>query len=69
MDALFDAGEVILGGPFADGSGSMMILTARDVETARAVFQHDSWTQQDVLVVAEVKEWVIFLDVQDKPSV
>ena len=23
MDALFDAGEVILGGPFADGSGSM----------------------------------------------
>src|SRR2546427_961440 len=66
MDALFDAGEVILGGPFADGSGSMVILAAESVEAARATFQKDPWTQQDVLVAAEVKEWTIFLDARDK---
>lgn len=62
MDALFEAGEVILGGPFADGSGSMVILMAASVEAARATFQQDPWTQQDVLVVSEAKEWTIFLD-------
>ena len=66
MDALFDAGEVILGGPFADGSGSMVILVAESAEAARAIFQKDPWTQQDVLVAAEVKEWTIFLDGRDK---
>jgi uncharacterized protein len=66
MDALFDAGAVILGGPFADGSGSMVILAAESVEAARAIFQQDPWTQQDVLVAAEVKEWTIFLDARDK---
>ena len=66
MDALFDAGEVILGGPFADGSGSMVILAAESVEAARAVFQEDPWTHHDVLVAGEVKEWTIFLDGRDK---
>ncbi len=28
MDSLFEAGTVLLGGPFADGSGSMVILAA-----------------------------------------
>jgi len=66
MDALFDAGEVILGGPFADGSGSMVILAAESVEAARAIFQEDPWTLHDVLVAGEVKEWTLFLDGRDK---
>ena len=66
MDALFDAGAVILGGPFADGSGSMVILATESVETARAIFQKDPWAQQDVLVASEVKEWTIFLDARHK---
>ncbi len=66
MDLLFDAGEVILGGPFADGSGSMVILAAESAEAARAVFQEDPWTLHDVLVVTEAKEWTIFLDGRDR---
>ena len=62
MDALFAAGAVILGGPFADGSGSMVILMAESVEAARAIFREDPWERQDVLVAGEVKEWTIFLD-------
>ncbi|HXI91078.1 MAG TPA: YciI family protein [Blastocatellia bacterium] len=66
MDSLFEAGTVRLGGPFADGSGSMVILEAESVESAKAIFQNDPWAQQDVLVASEVKEWTIFLDARDK---
>jgi len=66
MDALFEAGTVILGGPFADGSGSMVILMAESAEAARAIFREDPWARQDVLVAGEVKEWTIFLDARDK---
>lgn len=62
MDALFDAGTVIMGGPFADGSGSMVILAAESLEAARAILQEDPWAVQDVLVSGEIKEWTIFLD-------
>ena len=66
MDSLFEAGKVILAGPFADGSGSMVILRAESVEVARATFQDDPWTQHDILVAGEIKEWTIFLDARDK---
>lgn len=62
MDALFEAGVVILGGPFADRSGSMVLLNAASVEQARALFQDDPWTRCDVLVVGDIREWCIFLD-------
>ena len=62
MDALFEAGTVILAGPFADGSGSMAILSAESEAAARAIYREDPWTQHDVLVAGEVKEWTIFLD-------
>ena len=66
VDALFAAGTVILAGPFADGSGSLAIVTAESAEAARAIFREDPWAQQDILVAGEVKEWTIFLDARDK---
>ena len=66
MDALFEAGDVILAGPFADGSGSMAILMADSAEAARAIYREDPWERQDVLVASEVKEWTIFLDGRNK---
>ena len=66
MDSLFEAGTVIFGGPFADGSGSMVILAAESIEAARAIFQDDPWVKRDVIVAGEFKEWTIFLDSRDK---
>ena len=66
MDHMFEAGTVIMGGPFADGSGSMVILTAESAEAARAIYRGDPWEQHDVLVASEVKEWTIFLDGRNK---
>jgi uncharacterized protein YciI len=68
VDALFDDGVVILAGPFADGSGSMVILDAESEQAARAIFQNDPWAQKDILVARDVKEWTIFLDARDRTS-
>ena len=66
MDALFDAGKVILAGPFADDSGSMVILTAESADDARAIFRADPWAHQDILIARDFKEWTIFLDSRKK---
>ena len=66
MDSLFEAGKVILAGPFADGSGSMVIVTAESVEEAESMFREDPWEPEDILVAGDFKEWTIFLDGRDK---
>jgi uncharacterized protein YciI len=66
MDELFDAGNVILAGPFADRSGSMVILAAESPDAALAIFREDPWARQDILVAVDAKEWTIFLDARDK---
>jgi uncharacterized protein YciI len=67
MDALFDAGRVILAGPFADDSGTMIILAADSVEEALATMRDDPWAKRDILVAADAKEWTIFLDSRSHP--
>jgi len=66
MDSLFEAGAVILGGPFADRTGSMVIVTADNAAGVREMFRTDPWTEHDVLVVDDVKEWIIFLDARER---
>jgi uncharacterized protein YciI len=68
MDDLFDRGVVVLGGPFADDSGSLVVLEAESPEAARAIYRGDPWTQRDILVVADAKEWTIFLDSRTRRS-
>jgi uncharacterized protein YciI len=65
MDALFEQGLIILGGPFADRTGSLVIVEAESAARVREIFRSDPWTERDVLVVADVKEWVIFLDARE----
>ena len=62
MDALFETGVILLGGPFADRTGSMVIVRADSAASVYEMFRTDPWTEHDVLAVSEVKEWIIFLD-------
>ena len=62
MDAMFETGAVILGGPFADRSGSLVIVRADSAAAARELYRDDPWTLHDVLLVDDVKEWIVFLD-------
>jgi uncharacterized protein YciI len=69
FDALFEAGAVVLGGPFTDRTGSMVVVHARDAGHVREMFRDDPWTVHDVLVAGEVKAWTIFLDGRDRRDV
>jgi uncharacterized protein YciI len=62
MDQLFDQGKIVLGGPMADGTGSLVIARAESVEAARAMFDTDPWALADILHVETAQEWTIFLD-------
>lgn len=62
MDALFETGAIILGGPFADRTGSLVVVAADNAARVYEMYRRDPWTERDVLVVADVKEWTIFLD-------
>jgi uncharacterized protein YciI len=66
MDALFETGVILLGGPFADRAGSLVIVSADSAARVRELFQGDPWTTHDVLAVADVKEWTIFLDARER---
>jgi uncharacterized protein YciI len=66
MDALFETGALILGGPFADRTGALVVVTAESAEQVREMYRRDPWTERDVLVVADVKEWTIFLDGRER---
>ena len=65
MDSLFESGVIILAGPFADKTGSMVIVAADNPNRVREMFRADPWTKHDVLVVFDVKEWTIFLDARE----
>ncbi len=62
MDALFDAGRIMLGGPFSDWSGALVIFYAEDEAAAQAMFADDPWTLHDILKPGQPKAWTIFLD-------
>ncbi len=68
MDAIFDTGVIVLGGPFADRTGSLVIVAADNAEQVREMYRRDPWSEQDVMVLGDVKEWTIFLDGRRQPS-
>jgi len=62
MNQLFHKGRVVLGGPYADYSRVLVIVTAQDADEARELFRDDPWNKAGVLVPSEVIEWQVFLD-------
>jgi uncharacterized protein YciI len=67
MDGLFEAGRVVLGGPYADYSRVLVIVEARDAEEASALFRGDPWEKAGILVSSQVIEWTVFLDSRRAP--
>ena len=47
MDALFEKGLIILGGPFADRTGSLVIVAADSAAQVYEMYRSDPWTEQE----------------------
>jgi uncharacterized protein YciI len=66
MDALFEEGIVIMGGPFADYSSIVVIIEASDENAVRDLFKQDPFMVQGIFHLSSVHEWLVFLDARKK---
>jgi len=66
MDALFEDGVVIMGGPYADYSSVMVVLEASDESEVRELFKRDPFVVHGIFRISSVHEWLVFLDARQK---
>ena len=62
IDALVAEGTFVMGGPFADNSGSMSLLEGVSVDEARRIVADDPFVENGVFVLEDVREWDVFVD-------
>ena len=62
IDALIEDGTFVMGGPFADNSGSMSLLEGVTVDEARKIIAKDPFVENGVFVLDDLREWDVFVD-------
>lgn len=62
MDSLFERGMVVLGGPFADATGSLVVVEAENEHEVTALFTRDPFLVHDIFALKSIKQWLLFLD-------
>jgi uncharacterized protein len=62
IDALIAKGTFVMGGPFADNSGSLSLLEGVTVNEARLIIADDPFVANGVFVLDDVREWDVLVD-------
>jgi uncharacterized protein len=62
IDQLVADGFILMGGPFPDEGGSLLIFNAESESEVREKLKNDPWTKHDILKLESVKRWQIFID-------
>jgi uncharacterized protein len=62
VDDLVARGIMVMGGPFADYSGSATVLENVTEEEARALVAADPFVANGVFVVDDVRAWNVYVD-------
>jgi len=62
IDKLVDDGFILMGGPFPDEGGAMLIVNANDEAEIRGMLDKDIWYQRGILELVSIKRWEIFID-------
>ena len=55
LQPLVDSGKVVVGGPFTDGSGSLIVADFENEAAAKAFAQSDPYVTQGVFERVEIK--------------
>lgn len=58
LSDLVERGVVLSTGPFADGSGALILVDAAGVAAARSLFTNDPFARADLVDAARFTEWV-----------
>ncbi len=66
MDRLFENGTIVLGGPFADATGSLVIVEAENEDEVADLIAHDPFVVHGIFALKSLKQWVLFLDARRK---
>jgi uncharacterized protein YciI len=62
MDALAEAGFIVLGGPLGDERGhALHIVDAADLREAKRRFAEDPWSDH-MLKIARIEPWTVLLE-------
>jgi uncharacterized protein YciI len=61
MDALVDAGFIVLGGPLEDERSAVLVVEADSEEAVRDMLSRDPWSETHLRVDA-IDRWTIRLD-------
>ena len=62
VDGLVERGTFVMGGPFSDNSGTMILLEGIDVDEAARILEEDPFMQNGVFELEEIREWTVFVD-------
>ncbi len=62
VDDLVERGLMVMGGPFSDSSGSLMLFEGVGEDEVRRLLADDPFVLNGVFVIEEVREWTIFVD-------
>ena len=65
IDQLVADGFVLMGGPFPDEAGAMLIVNADDENEVREKLKSDPWMEHGILKLESVKRWEIFIDARN----
>jgi uncharacterized protein YciI len=67
VDALVERGTFVMGGPFSDYTGSMVLFEGVDAEEVRRLVADDPFVQNGVFVLDDVREWTVYVDTLTAP--
>ena len=62
IDDLIERGIFVMGGPFADQSGSLSLLETVTEQEARELIAQDPFVANGVFELEEVRSWNVFVD-------
>ena len=65
MDALVEAGFIVLGGPVSDDGRVVHAVEAESEDAVRATWARDPWSETH-LVVDSIEPWTIRLDARER---
>jgi uncharacterized protein YciI len=57
LRGLYDEGTLLLSGPFADGTGGLMIYSSSDADALAALLEADPFKTVGVIAKARIKAW------------
>jgi uncharacterized protein len=62
VDELIARGTMVMGGPFADHSGSLIVFENVGEDEARELVARDPFIANGVFELAEVRAWNVYVD-------